>query len=74
VPLPTGEEPVVDANVGATAGGTSVGVTVTVGTEPDAGVQVGDTVIGTAPEVPTSDGVTATIDPIGSDPIGISLP
>jgi len=64
----------VAANVGGTAGGQSVGVDVSVGTTPDAGVQVGDTVVGTPPTVPDSDGVTATVDPVGVDPITVSLP
>jgi RNA polymerase sigma factor (sigma-70 family) len=73
-PLPLPAEPVVAVNVGASAGGTPVGVTATVGSTPDAGVQVADTVVGTAPTVPTTDGVTATVDPIGSDPVTVSLP
>jgi RNA polymerase sigma factor (sigma-70 family) len=79
LPLPGGggagsDEPVVAANVGGTASGQSVGATVTVGTTPEVGVQVGDTVVGTAPAVPETDGITATIDPIGADPVTLSLP
>ncbi|MEN3272002.1 MAG: large repetitive protein [Actinomycetota bacterium] len=79
LPLPggggsAGDEPIVAANVGGTGSGQSVGATVSVGTTPEVGVQVGDTVVGTAPDVPESDGVTATVDPIGADPITVSLP
>jgi RNA polymerase sigma factor (sigma-70 family) len=68
------DEPVVDVNVGGTISGNSAGATVTVGSEPDAGVQVGPVVVGTEPDVPETDGVTATVDPIGAEPITLSLP
>ena len=73
VPVP-GDEPIVSANVGASAGGNGAGVAITVGPEPTVGAQVGDTTVGTAPQVPEQDGVTATVDPIAVDPITISLP
>jgi hypothetical protein len=73
VPVP-GDEPIVDANVGGSVNGDAAGVTITVGPEPTVGAQVGDTVVGTQPQVPDEDGVTATVDPIGVDPITISLP
>ena len=71
-PLP--EEPIVDATVGGTLGEDSVGVTVEVSSEPEAGVQVGDTVVGTEPEVPEEDGLVVSVDPIGADPVELSLP
>ena len=72
--LPLPEEPIVDATIGGTLGEDSVGVTVEVSNEPDVGVQVGDTVVGTAPEVPEEDGVVVSLDPIGADPVEVSLP
>ena len=73
LPLPS-DEAVVDVNVGGTLGGNSAGATAVVGAEPDAGVQVGPVVVGTAPEVPEEDGISATVDPIGADPVTVSLP
>jgi RNA polymerase sigma factor (sigma-70 family) len=74
LPIPLPEEPVVAVNVGGTGGGQSAGVTAEVDSTPEAGVQVGDTVVGTQPDVPDTDGVTATVDPIGADPVTVSLP
>ena len=72
--LPLPEEPIVDATVGGTLGEDSIGVTVEVSSEPDAGVLVGDTVVGTEPEVPEEDGLVVSVDPIGADPVELSLP
>ena len=72
--LPLPEEPVVDVNVGGTLDGNSAGVTATVGSEPDAGVVLGPIAAGSEPDVPESDGLEATVDPIGVEPITISLP
>lgn len=72
IPLPT--EPVVDVNVGGTFDGNSVGVTAEVDSTPEAGIQVGDTVVGTPPAVPEDDGLTATVDPTGAEPVTVSLP
>ena len=72
--LPLPEEPVVDATIGGTLGEDSVGVTVEVSNEPEVGVVVGDTVVGTEPEVPEEDGLVVSIDPMGADPVELSLP
>ncbi|MEA3018927.1 MAG: hypothetical protein QOI47_451 [Actinomycetota bacterium] len=74
LPVPLPAEPIVQANVGATASGTSVGADATVGPAPAAGAQVGPVVVGTAPSAPASNGVTATVDPIGAPPVSITLP
>jgi RNA polymerase sigma factor (sigma-70 family) len=73
--LPLPEEPIVDVNVGANVGGTDVGAAVEVSAEPEIAVEVADTVIGTGdPETPEEEGVVATVDPIGAEPITVSLP
>lgn len=72
--LPLPEEPIVDATIGANVGGNDVGVTIEISDEPEVGIEVGDTVVGTDPETPESDGVSISLDPIGADPIDISLP
>ena len=73
LPLPE-EEPVLDATVGGTFGTDSAAVTVEISSEPEAGVQLGDTVVGSDPEEPAEDGIEISVDPIGADPVEIGLP
>lgn len=73
-PLPLPEEPVVAVNIGGSADGRAVGVTLEVSDEPAVGVLVGDTVVGEEPDVPEDDGVSVVVDPIGADPVELSLP
>ena len=75
--LPLPEEPILEVNVGGSYSGEDAGITLTVGQEPAAGVEAGDTVIGVGgadPETPDSDGVTLNVGVIGADPISLTLP
>lgn len=72
--LPQLDEPIVDATIGASLGGTDIGLTIEVSDEPEIGIELGDMVVGTDPETPTSDGVAIDLDLIGADQISISLP
>jgi len=75
VPLPLPEEPVVAVNVGANVGGTDAGAAVEVSPEPVIAIEIGDTVVGNGdPETPEAEGVVVSVDPVGADPIEISLP
>lgn len=72
--LPLPEEPVVAINIGGSADSIAFGAALEVSDEPAVGVLVGDAVVGEEPDVPEEDGVIVAVDPIGADPVELSLP
>lgn len=64
-PVPTPDSSGTTAGAGVNLGPVDAGITAVIGTSPAAGVEVGDTVIGTAdPTTPTSPGVTLQVGTI----------